>query len=254
MARPRRAPRGSAVYGVLTGGARGEPGYKQQAQVVREYRNGIQRVVILTGSLDHWLTSSLAEGSPADGTKIRRRCSCSMRHNPQAKNRLELLKSFVDHSTRSACTRSSPPGEGGSWRGVRFTCLCVPGACFSRRSGRGSDPVAPEPFEAFEKLRRSVRTRSSPPGEGGSWRGARFTCLCVPGAGLSHRKASSATGAPTCSACTRSSPGSWRGVRFTCPCVPGAGLSRRRSGLGSAPVAPERLTQHLLRLVQALGS
>ena len=39
-------------------------------------------------------------------------------------------------------------------------------------------------------------------------------------------------------------------MRFTCPCVPGAGLSRR-SGLGSAPVAPERLTQHLLRHVHA---
>jgi hypothetical protein len=50
LARPRRAPRGSAVYGVSTGGARGEPGYKQQAEVVREYRNGIHRVVILTHS------------------------------------------------------------------------------------------------------------------------------------------------------------------------------------------------------------
>ena len=37
---------------------------------------------------------------------------------------------------------------------MRFTCLCVPGACLSRRSGRGSDPVTPEPLEAFEKLRR----------------------------------------------------------------------------------------------------
>ena len=64
LARPRRAPRGSAVYGVSTGGARGEPGYKQQAGVVREYRNGIHWVVNLTGSL--------AEGSPADGTKIHR--------------------------------------------------------------------------------------------------------------------------------------------------------------------------------------
>ena len=50
LARPRRAPRGSAVYGVPTGGARGEPGYKQQAQVVLEYRNGLHGAEnLLTG-------------------------------------------------------------------------------------------------------------------------------------------------------------------------------------------------------------
>ena len=38
LVRPRRAPRGSVVYGVSTGGTRGEPCYKQQAHVGRRRR------------------------------------------------------------------------------------------------------------------------------------------------------------------------------------------------------------------------